>query len=149
VAWQERAENAEVNDGLSYKEVSMSKSPGHEKWPDHKVEEKRVDHRVKVEVDGTIVADSSDVLRVDEDKNPPRYYFPRGDVKMDALERSDTTTQCPFKGTAHYFSLRLGEKKLDDAVWTYEEPYDEHRGLKDRVAFYDDKFRDIHVHAGA
>ena len=127
----------------------MSKSPGHQKWPEHKVLETPVAQRVTVELDGQTVADSSSVLRVDEDGSPVRYYFPRGDVKMDKLQRTATTSQCPFKGTAHYFSLALasGEKggKLDDAVWTYEEPFDEHQALKDRLAFYDDKYRNIHV----
>lgn len=123
----------------------MSKSPGHHKMPNHKVEESRIGQRVKVEVNGHEIADSGDVMRVDEDGQPGRYYFPRSDVKMDRLERSSTTTTCPFKGTASYFSLKLGDRKLEDAVWTYEDPYDEHRELKDRLAFYDDKIKDIHV----
>jgi uncharacterized protein (DUF427 family) len=113
--------------------------------PAHKVEEKRISARVKVEVGGDEIADSSDVIRVDEDDYPSRYYFPRSDVKMDKLERSSTTTKCPFKGTASYFNLKLGDRKLEDAVWTYEEPYDEHLDLKDRLAFYDDKIKEIHV----
>ena len=100
-----------------------------------------------VEVDGQVLAQSRDAIRVDEDEHPPRYYLPRADVKMDRLERSQTTTECPFKGTAHYFSIAAGDTRLKDAVWTYEEPYDEHRDLKDRVAFYDDKFPDIRVRA--
>lgn len=130
----------------------MSKSPGHQKWPEHKVLETPIGERVTVELDGKVLADSRQVIRVDEDGSPARYYFPRTDVSMDKLERTATTSQCPFKGTANYFSLSLdggaqggSGGKLDDAVWTYEEPFEEHRSLKDRLAFYDDKYRNIHV----
>ncbi len=127
----------------------MSKSPGHQKSPDHQVRETPVGNRVTVELDGQILAESRNAIRVDEDGNPARYYFPRADVRMDKLERTETTSQCPYKGTAHYFSLVTdgggGGGKLQDAVWTYEEPFDEHQALKDRLAFYDDKYRNIHV----
>jgi uncharacterized protein (DUF427 family) len=132
----------------------LSKSPGHQKWPDHKVRETPVGRQVTVEMDGQILADSRDVLRVDEDGSPARYYFPRGDVRMDNLERTDTTSQCPFKGTANYFNLAAAGGsgtpggrggRLEDAVWSYEQPFDEHQALKNRLAFYDDKYRNIHV----
>src|ERR671919_2126265 len=114
----------------------MSKSPGHHKWPQHKVQEQHLRERVRVEVDGEVLADSGDVIRVDEEGHPARYYFPRKDVQMKRLSPSDTTTDCPFKGEAHYFSIKLDDRELRDAVWTYEQPYDEHRELAGRVAFY-------------
>lgn len=127
----------------------MSKSPGHRHHPDHKVREIHLDQRVRVEIDGELVADSADVVEVDEDGNPPRYYFPRGDVRMEKLQPTETTTTCPFKGTAHYFGLAAGGKTLKDTVWTYEEPYDEHRDLKDRVAFYEEKIPAIRITSAA
>ena len=130
----------------------MSKAPGYQKHPDHKIRENRLTQRVTVEINGRVVANSTDVIRVDEDHAPPRYYFPRADVCMDLLERTPTTTVCPFKGTANYFKLHAGGQgglHLDDAVWTYEQPYDEHQGLKDRLAFYDDRYKDIHVRTEA
>lgn len=123
----------------------MSASPGHHKYPDHKVVAQRLDHRVAVQINGETVADSRDVIRLDEDGHPPRYYFPREAVASGRLERSDTTSECPFKGTAHYFSVRAGGKTLRDAIWTYEQPYDEHRELQNRLAFYDDRYPVIQV----
>jgi len=66
-------------------------------------------------------------------------------VKMGELERSGTTTQCPFKGTACYFHLKLDRGRLRDAAWSYESPYDEHLALKDRLAFYDDAMPEIRI----
>lgn len=126
----------------------MSKSPGHRKWPHHKVEEEPVRQRLQVEVDGTVVADSDRVIRVVEDDHPDRYYFPRADVDMKRLEPSARTTECPFKGTAHYFTVRAGDHTLEDAAWTYEDLFEEHAALKDRIAFYDDRLEPIDLKTG-
>jgi uncharacterized protein (DUF427 family) len=124
-------------------------SPGHKKWPEHKVQEQHSPKRVKVEINGEVIADSRDVIEVMEDDHPRRFYFPRGDVKMNLLERSETTSECPFKGHANYYNVRSDGQRLQDAVWTYEEPFDEHRDLKERVAFWDDKVPGVSIQASA
>jgi uncharacterized protein (DUF427 family) len=130
----------------------MAKSPGHREHANHRVQESPLGRRATVSVGGEAIADSADVLKLEEDGYRARYYFPRSDVKMDKLVRSQTTTYCPFKGTAHYFSIPAAgdsARTLADAVWTYEEPYEEHPALKDRVAFWDDKFPEIAIHVQA
>lgn len=122
------------------------KSPGHQKWPDHKVKETQLAGKSEVQVNDEVIADSNDVIRVDEDGSPGRLYFPRAAVRMQNLEPSKTTTECPFKGTARYFNLTVGGRKLQDAVWSYEEPFEEHLALKGRLAFYEEKFPEIRVH---
>jgi uncharacterized protein (DUF427 family) len=125
----------------------MSKAPGHREWPDHEVREEALTEPMKVVAGGEVVAESSAVVRVREDHNPDRFYFPRSDIRMEMLEPSPTTSRRPFKGTARYFHLEVGDKRLPDAAWSYEEPFEEHEGLKERIAFYADELPEIEVEA--
>lgn len=114
----------------------MQKSPGHQKWPDHTVNEESLDDELRVEVDGVVVAESRDVIRVEEDDHPPRFYFPRSDVHMDALDPSGKDTECPFKGTGRYFDVKANGNVVANAAWSYEDAYEEHRDLENRIAFH-------------
>ena len=73
---------------------------------------------MRVEHEGTVLAESSRAYELDETRLPTRYYLPREDVRTDLLEASDTTTHCPFKGDATYHSA----PGVPDAFWVYEEP---------------------------
>jgi uncharacterized protein (DUF427 family) len=63
-------------------------------------------------------------------------YIPRRDVDMAALTRSDHTTYCPYKGDASYYSIPAGGDRSQNAVWTYETPFDAVAPIKEYVAFY-------------
>ena len=123
----------------------MSKSPGHAQWPKHQIRERHLPEHIVASVNGEPIADSNDVIRVEEEGHPARHYFPRGDVRMDRLQASTETTQCPFKGNAVYFSVVADGRVLKDAAWSYEAPYDEHGDLKERIAFYTERAPEIEI----
>lgn len=127
----------------------MNKSPGHQQQPLHHVTSCRLAQRMSVTVAGEVIAQSSRVLRVDEDGQPARFYFPRADVDMSRLQPSTTATTCPFKGTARYFDILAQGLVLRGAAWSYENPYEEHRNLEGRLAFYDDKIPQLHLGGAA
>ena len=123
----------------------MARSPGHQKWPDHKVDEKTLHERLQIRVGDEVIADSEQVVEVDEDKHPVRFYIPRSGVKMEQLRESDKTTSCPFKGKARYYHVKVDGKILENAAWSYEDPYEEHQALKKLIAFHDEK-PEIKIH---
>jgi len=116
--------------------MSANNGPGFKKHPEHRVTMKPAGVRVQVKFNGEIIADTKDAIRLDEADYPAVYYIPRKDVKMDRLVRSNHRTYCPFKGHASYYSLKDGP---ENAVWSYEQPYDEMTVIKERLAFYPDK----------
>jgi uncharacterized protein (DUF427 family) len=120
--------------------MSASSAPGFKRHPDYRIATKPANIRVQVKLNGDVIADSRDAVELKEGDYPIVYYVPRKDVKMDRLVRSSHQTYCPFKGTASYYSLKDGPQ---DAVWSYEEPYDEMGAIKDRLAFYPDKVDSI------
>jgi uncharacterized protein (DUF427 family) len=117
-------------------------APGYKKYPGHRIVTKPAGARVRVTLNGQVIADTRDALRLEEDGYPPVYYLPRTDVRMDRLMRSSRRTHCPFKGDASYFSLKEGP---DNAVWSYEDPYDETIAIRERLAFYADKVDSIDI----
>lgn len=117
----------------------MALSPAYEKYPDHKVSVEPSPARVRVEFAGEIIADSSRALRVLEASYPPVVYLPREDLKQDLIEKTEHTSYCPFKGHASYYTIRVGDSVSENAIWSYEDPYDQVAELKGRAAFYLDR----------
>jgi len=120
--------------------MSANSGPGYKQRPDHRLTTKSAGVRVQVKLDGELIADTRDAVEMKEGDYPVVYYIPRKDVKMDRLVRSSHETYCPFKGTASYYSFK---NRAENAVWTYEKPYDEMSVIKERLAFYPDKVDSI------
>ena len=79
------------------------------------------DSKVRVEFNGEVLAESTRAIALEETGLPTRYYLPREDVRMDLLTPTDTTSHCPFKGDASYYST----PDVEDAFWVYEAPSEE------------------------
>lgn len=95
--------------------------------------------RVTVRIGGEIVADSQRALTLQEATRPPVYYLPVDDV-TGRLIRTATTSYCPFKGDAGYYSIGTAAgDTVVDAVWTYEQPFPAVAPIAGHVAFYPDK----------
>lgn len=92
-----------------------------------------------VRAGGAVLGESTNALELVEGDYPPVIYFPRSDIAMAFLEPSDTTSYCPHKGTARYFSIVAKSGEIKDAVWSYEEPKEGMEAIKDHLAFYTSK----------
>ena len=96
--------------------------------------------RVVVELDGTVIADTTESLTLQESTYPAVQYIPSSDVVQSVLRASDTETYCPFKGDASYYHVVTeGGATVDDAIWTYQKPYPAVAAIAGHVAFYPDK----------
>lgn len=107
--------------------------------PGHRIETRAIDARVRVELDGQLVAESSRAVELRETGSPVRYYLPPEDVRTELLRPSHTHTRCPFKGEASYHSVLTDGGEHADVVWFYPEPKDEVEAIRGRLAFWNEK----------
>jgi uncharacterized protein (DUF427 family) len=125
--------------------MGTNSAPGYKQYPDHRITTKPASVRVQVTFKGEVIADTTEAIQMQEAMEgstvaPVVYYIPRKDVKMERLSRTTHQTYCPFKGHAAYYSLKDGP---ENAVWTYEKPYDEMSAFRELLAFYPDKVDSI------
>ena len=107
----------------------------HPRDPFHRIDIVHSSRDVRVELDGQVLAQSSDPYLLFEPPLPVRYYLPREDVRTDLLRPSETRTFCAYKGQAAYWSL-AGE---DDVAWSYAEPLREAAEVTGRLAFFNER----------
>ena len=95
------------------------------------------EHRVRVELGGEVLADSTHALRVLETSHPPTVYVPPNAVRGDLLAASDArSTWCEFKGAARYLDATVGGRRFRAVAWTYPSPSLGYEALRDHIAFY-------------
>jgi len=114
-------------------------APGFEKHPNYQVKIEPANTRVRVLSGDLVLADTKNAVLVEETKHRPVYYIPLKDVSLDLFEDSETSTYCPFKGTASYKSLVMDQTVEKDVLWFYPEPYDEVSNLSGYASVYADR----------
>lgn len=117
-----------------------------EPGPDHPITIEAVARPVSVVADGATVIEATSYLNLQEARYPAAAYLPRNAADMDRLERSETTTWCPYKGEAAYFHIRKDDGSLiRDAIWTYETPFPAVASIKNHLAAYPDRVDAIKI----
>jgi uncharacterized protein (DUF427 family) len=104
--------------------------------PDHPISIARNPARIRVTLGGRVVADTTQALTMWETTHAPVHYIPREDADMMLFTRTAHTTHCPYKGDASYYSLTVDGRTVENAVWSYEEPFPAMAEIKGRLAFY-------------
>lgn len=112
----------------------------HPRSPYTRVDAIRSTRAVRIELEGSVLAESSSPVMVFETGLPTRYYLNRTEVDFDHLEPSATVTACPYKGrTTGYWSVRIGETLHTDLAWTYDFPTHQLAPIAGLLAFYNEK----------
>lgn len=134
--------------------ATAGKSPGFAKAPDYTVRLELSPRRVRVAFGGETIVDTTRAVLMYETRHYAVYYFPMADIRTDLMTRTDEKTFCPFKGEASYWSIAAGGRTAENAMWSYETPFDEVPELAGYAAFYWDRMdhwyeedEEIFVHA--
>jgi uncharacterized protein (DUF427 family) len=115
--------------------TSEVKIPG----PDHPITIGPHEGRVVIRAGERVIADTDRALELHEAQYPAVLYVPLDDVDGHVLKRSDSSSVCPYKGTASYFTAALDGGEVQDVAWSYEQPYDAVAEIRGHLAFYPDR----------
>lgn len=101
--------------------------------------------RIRVIFNGQMLADTTRAFRVLETSHPPVYYIPPQDVTMAFLSPTSRRTFCEFKGAAVYWTITVGERRAENAAWSYPNPSPGYEAIKDYLAVYPGKMDACYV----
>ncbi|HIK44857.1 MAG TPA: DUF427 domain-containing protein [Leptolyngbyaceae cyanobacterium M65_K2018_010] len=92
--------------------------------------------RIRVVLNGVVIADSQRTKRVLETSHPPVYYLPPADVQMQYFQPTARTTFCEWKGAATYYTITVGDRQVVNGAWAYPQPTEPFRGIAHYLAVY-------------
>ena len=125
------------DEGLSYFEEAIEVHV-HARDTSKRVDAVPSERHVRVEIDGELIAESQGPHALFETTLPTRWYLPLQDVRQELLVPSDTVSRCPYKGTASYWSVRIGDTVHADVAWTYRDPVPECPRIAGLVSFFNE-----------
>jgi len=128
-AWYEEEEQVFAHARDPYKRVDILPSSRH----------------VRVVLAGMTIAESRRPRLLIETGLPTRYYLPEQDVRMDLLEPTVTTTRCPYKGQASYWTATVGERVFKDIVWSYHDPLPACSPIRRLLCFFNERVEALYV----
>ena len=118
---------------------------GHPRDPYARIDVYSTTRHVRVLRDGVVLADSRRAKVLFETVLPPRYYFPADDVRTELLEPSSTKSRCAYKGSASYWHVRVGDRRVEDLVWSYPDPQHDGEPVRDLFCFFNERV-DLELH---
>ncbi|GAC1349921.1 MAG: DUF427 domain-containing protein [Ktedonobacteraceae bacterium] len=128
-AWYEEEEQVFAHARDPYKRVDILPSARH----------------VRIVLGGVTIADTRRPQLLIETGLPIRYYISHEDIRMELLEPTETTTRCPYKGQATYWSAKVGERVFKDIVWSYQEPLPACTPIAHLLSFFNERVGAIYV----
>jgi uncharacterized protein (DUF427 family) len=116
----------------------------HPRDPYHRVDVLQSARHIRIELEGQTLAESRRPWLLFETGHPTRYYLPVEDVRMDLLEPTDTSSVCPYKGTAAYWKV-AGAGPRRDVAWSYQDPILECPKIRGLVSFFNERVDAVYV----
>jgi uncharacterized protein (DUF427 family) len=104
--------------------------------PDHPITITPSKDHVKVTFNGKVVADTRRAMVLQEASYKPVFYIPREDAETALFTRTTNATHCPYKGDASYYTIKVGERTAENAIWSYETPFPAMKEIAGHLAFY-------------
>lgn len=117
----------------------------HPRDPYHRIDTCNSSRHVRISISGDVVAETRRPVLLFETGLPVRFYIPKTDVCLDMLQPTNHQTQCPYKGTASYYSIKNRSDTLKNLVWTYPFPNAVVLKIKDMLAFFTEKLDEVFI----